>query len=610
MPNYYAPGIYIEEVNKGPRPIEAVATAVAAFVGFAPAGPANTATLVTNWTQFVETFGERDQRTQRKDPYIKGAYLAHAVYGFFLNGGTRCYVVRILPPDAFSGVESGKLEVSTASARQRQVQQPLLRFIPKPPSSNEQGQVEPLPAQEIVIAIERSAGTAPAEKLWTLRVSSGEETEVFTNVTLAPGQPVAPPEQKATPASQRKGSKNTETTASPTSSAETATTGGNSSHTSDESTSQPAEASHSGGQETHSSTPQRETRSLQEVNAKSKLIQVALVEPTPNDRDPAVGVYYIDPPQPDKEVLATVQAHTIVGDPIERSGVVGLELADDVTMVCCPDLVSTLAYPDGEVDPERVKDVQLAMINHCEVVGGRMAILDVPPNKKPQEAESWRLDTAGYDSMFAALYYPWIMISNPLAGQEGEPATIIVPPCGHIAGIYARNDVERGVHKAPANEVVRGALRPVLEVTNGEQEGLNPNGVNCIRSFRGRGVRVWGARTLTSDPAWRYVNVRRLFNMVEKSIEVSTQWVVFEPNDPGLWSRVRRDVTSFLMTLWRDGMLFGNTPQEAFFVKCDEELNPPESRDLGRLIIEVGLAPVKPAEFVIFRFSQYTGGGE
>jgi phage tail sheath protein FI len=176
-----------------------------------------------------------------------------------------------------------------------------------------------------------------------------------------------------------------------------------------------------------------------------------------------------------------------------------------------------------------------------------------------------------------------------------------------MAGIWARSDNTRGVHKAPANEVVLGAVGLAYGTTKGEQDTLNPIGVNCIRAFPGRGIRVWGARTLSSNPSWRYLNVRRLFNFVEKSIELGTQWVVFEPNDYDLWARVNRDVTAFLKTVWVSGALFGRTPDEAFYVKCDEELNPPESRDLGRLIIEIGMCPVKPAEFVIFRISQWAG---
>jgi hypothetical protein len=178
-----------------------------------------------------------------------------------------------------------------------------------------------------------------------------------------------------------------------------------------------------------------------------------------------------------------------------------------------------------------------------------------------------------------------------------------------MAGIWARSDTERGVHKAPANEVVRGAIGLALDVTKSEQDSLNPNGVNCIRAFPGRGIRVWGARTLSSDPSWRYINVRRLFNFVEESIQVGTQWVVFEPNDLDLWQRVKRTISAFLTRVWRDGALFGATPGEAFYVKCDAENNPPETRDVGQLIVEIGLAPVKPAEFVIFRISQYSGGG-
>jgi phage tail sheath protein FI len=184
-----------------------------------------------------------------------------------------------------------------------------------------------------------------------------------------------------------------------------------------------------------------------------------------------------------------------------------------------------------------------------------------------------------------------------------------MPPSGHIAGIWARNDITRGVHKAPANEIVRGAVGLAYNMTKGEQDVLNPEGVNCIRSFPGMGIRVWGARTLSSNPSWRYLNVRRLFNYAEKSIERGTQWVVFEPNDHRLWGKVRRDVTAFLLTMWRDGMLFGLSPEEAFFVRCDETTNPRESRDLGRLIVEIGMAPVKPAEFVIFRISQWAGPG-
>jgi phage tail sheath protein FI len=183
-----------------------------------------------------------------------------------------------------------------------------------------------------------------------------------------------------------------------------------------------------------------------------------------------------------------------------------------------------------------------------------------------------------------------------------------VPPSGHMAGIWGRNDDTRGVHKAPANEVIRGAISLANDLTSREQELLNPNGINCIRSFSGRGIRVWGARTLSSDPAWRYLNVRRLFNYLEESILGGTQWVVFEPNDDALWAKMRRTISAFLVNEWRKGALFGLSPDEAYFVKCDRETNPAEGIDAGQVVCEVGVAPVKPAEFVIFRLSQFSGG--
>jgi hypothetical protein len=253
---------------------------------------------------------------------------------------------------------------------------------------------------------------------------------------------------------------------------------------------------------------------------------------------------------------------------------------------------------------EGVKAIQQAMLDHCANMKDRFAILDCPPDMNPQQIKDWRMKEAGYDSKYGALYYPWIKVANPL----GDGETVVVPPSGHMAGIYARNDTERGVHKAPANEVVRGALGLELKITKSEQDSLNPDGINCIRAFPGRGIRVWGARTISSDALWRYINVRRLFNFIEESIELGTQWVVFEPNDRDLWERIKRDIRAFLTRVWRDGALFGATPDEAFYVKCDEELNTVEVRDAGQVIIEIGLAPVKPAEFVIFRISQWAGG--
>ena len=243
------------------------------------------------------------------------------------------------------------------------------------------------------------------------------------------------------------------------------------------------------------------------------------------------------------------------------------------------------------------------MIDHCERMGDRVAILDPPPGLNAQQVLEWRMEKTGYDSKFATLYWPWVKIFDPATAQN-----VFAPPSGLMAGIWGRNDDTRGVHKAPANEVVRGAIALQTQITRAEHDLLNPQGINCIRAFPGRGIRVWGARTLSSDPAWRYLNVRRLFNFVEKSIDNGTQWVVFEPNDMDLWGRVRRNAGAFLTRLWTDGALFGASIEEAFFVKCDAETNPPEEQEAGRVITHVGLAPVLPAEFIVIRIAQSAAG--
>jgi phage tail sheath protein FI len=340
---------------------------------------------------------------------------------------------------------------------------------------------------------------------------------------------------------------------------------------------------------------------VETVNRESKLVRIAEKEQALSiaDRMPAIGTYSMTATA--SHEIAAVSPDAIIGNAAERTGIAGFEAADDVTMVCVPDLMAL--FQAGSINMDGVKAVQQAMLDHCANMKDRFAIIDCPPGMNPQEIKEWRMSEAGYDSKYGALYYPWIKVANPLGGDA-----ILIPPCGHMAGIYARSDTERGVHKAPANEVVRGVIGLESKITKNEQDSLNPVGINCIRPFPGRGIRIWGARTLSSDALWRYINVRRLFNFVEESIEIGTQWVVFEPNDRELWERIKRDIKAFLTRVWRDGALFGATPDEAFYVKCDDELNTVEIRDAGQVIIEIGICPVKPAEFVIFRISQWAGG--
>lgn len=282
------------------------------------------------------------------------------------------------------------------------------------------------------------------------------------------------------------------------------------------------------------------------------------------------------------------------GGPGKRTGLQAFVEVDEVTIVCIPGVTS--------------ETVQTAMITHCEGMKDRFCILDSVKDADIAGVQGQKEDVVS-EKGYSALYYPWIKV--PIETVEGGNLKMIqefMPPSGYIAGIYARSDTERGVHKAPANEIIRGALEIKLPITKGEQDILNPKGINCIRAFPGRGIRVWGARTTASNSLWKYVNVRRLFLYLEESIDEGTQWVVFEPNNEKLWGRVRATITEFLTRVWRDGALMGTKPEEAFFVKCDRTTMSQDDIDNGRLICLIGVAPVKPAEFVIFRIAQWAGG--
>jgi uncharacterized protein len=245
------------------------------------------------------------------------------------------------------------------------------------------------------------------------------------------------------------------------------------------------------------------------------------------------------------------------------------------------------------------------LLGHCQQLRYRMAIVDPPKDSSITEVRRFR---AGFDSTYGALYYPWVRIVDPTRKPDpGGPTPMLdVPPAGFVAGIYARSDTERGVHKAPANEVILGIDGFVTNVTYDRQSVLNPEGINALRYFEGRANRVWGARTTSSDPEWKYVNVRRLFIYLERSIDLATQFAVFEPNNERLWSSIRQSIEDFLLVTWRSGALMGTRPEEAFFVRVDRTTMSQNDLDNGRLICLIGVAPTYPAEFVIFRIGQWT----
>jgi uncharacterized protein len=518
MPTYAAPGVYVEEVPSSQKVLTAAATAIAAFVGFTdrapdddPSDPAGVKPrLVTSWTQFENLYGG----------FAQGCMLPIAVRGYFDNGGTIAYIVRI--PNTSPSGEPSQLALPAAD---KVLGSPL-----------EVSSVEPDARISVVVTSSDVGPEHEGPNPFNLSVMEGGQTvESFDDLTVTPGD------------------RNVEKVVN------------------------------------GASTKVKVKLNLDSKLDLSSMIDVMKPGTFPMEQAPATPV--------------PVNGRRFAGSESARTGINGLAIAEDVTMVIVPDLITAATKPDKTVDLNLWKAVQTTLITHCELHGNRMAVLDAPPGMTPQQIKEWRSETAMYDSAFAALYYPWIKVENPTP-SNGADAEILIPPSGHIAGVWARVDETRGVWKAPANETIAGCLDVEYPVTKAEQSLLNPIGINCIRPFGTRGIRIWGGRTLASDTDWRYLNVRRLFNMVETTILDGTQWAVFEPNDVKLWEGVKRTLTGFLTGLWREGALFGTSADQAFYVKCDAETNPPQSIDEGKLVVEVGIAPVKPAEFVIFRISQ------
>jgi len=560
MPEYLSPGVYVEEVNNGAKPIEAASTSTACFIGFTEKAEftreidgelvtedlLGTPVFVTNWTQYRERFGD----------LVPGAFLPQSVYGFFLNGGTRCYVLSVktipraqntlLSSDgkAHLGVRAKLAGFDGASLRVRieAPEAPKAAAAPPPPAKKGKDGEADAAAEDATRIPAPPADEAAGNGGFTLYVDkqgkSGEWRTVETRKDV-----------------------------------------------------KLSEVEVDGKPEIRFAYPNNKGSNFVDLFVADASAPLARISPRSQEQSLVIQPALMEP--------ASYSSYQ--GDAVKRTGLEGLAQYDDISIVAIPDLMSKSPGQD-KLDLQMVKAVQTALIAHCEGLGDRVAVLDTPPDMTAQEVKNWRMNVTGFDTSYAAMYYPWIEVMDAATNQP-----IMMPPSGHVAGIWARTDAERGVHKAPANEVVRGATKLGYNVTKGEQDTLNPIGVNCIRFFPGMGYRVWGARTLASDAAWRYINVRRLFNMIEQTLRTSTMWAVFEPNDQLLWSKLRRDVGNFLMGLYSQGMLFGSTSTQAFYVKCDEEINPSYTRDLGQLFIEIGISPVKPAEFIIFRIGQWSG---
>ncbi|WP_346014074.1 phage tail sheath family protein [Pseudoflavonifractor capillosus] len=575
----------MEEYDSGATPMQGVSTSTAGFVGLAERGPViGQPQLVTSFADYKRMYGGYLSQAA----YGSNRFLPYAVEQFFANGGARAYIMRAVPGDAKAGSRTAGVLKLTAANPGAWAED--LRVVVTPASK---AKTQVLAVNGADLTLKNADGFNP-----------GDVVELFDGKTAAHATVKSVLDKVVTldapctldVADTKVGTAKYIKTCEITLTArlgETVETFENLSLKPD---------------------------ALNNVcvkTAKSDLICVevtaakAPAAPAPKEKDkdgkeipaPAPKAASIVPYElcggSGSELVLTLQGGsngsvlTVTPDaflgkddgPGKRTGLQAFQENGNVSIMAIP----------GVTAPE----VQASLIAFCENKKSCFAILDVPMElKKTNDVANFR---DMYDSTYAAMYHPWLEMYD-----AGAKRSAYFPPSGAMAGIYARTDIERGVHKAPANEVVRGCTGLSCAYNEGEQDILNPIGVNLIRSFTGRGIRVWGARTISSNGLWKYLNVRRLFIYVEESIKANTNWVVFEPNSTTLWNRVTRTIETFLATCWRDGALAGSTPSEAFFVECGPTTMTQDDIDNGRLICQIGIAPVKPAEFVIFRITQKT----
>ena len=629
-----APGVYIDEVQL-PGVISGVGTSTAAFVGPAISGPMGEPVRLANWTEFLETFGG-GAGAQAPKPYMPQGpvYVTHAVRGFFAEGGADCWFVRIgtakrselVLTDRSPGandtlvvraktegqdgdqitvqVKDASLAATTAQRANAAIASADnsaitlahaadgANFLPDDvvlvadAANSENGVVESVvgvdvslkaPLQQVygngtVRLADLDVGTT------SFRVASTAHIEPGTNLSISQGgAPESVVVQSVDAAGTIKftpGLTNAYTMAQADAAVDVAT----------------EEFTLVIGNENFAglSMDPRHSRyygsAVQSAVAEVFSVDPPDVTPAPENMPLVAGPTNLANGVDDNPAEALTNANAF------KAGIDALRKIDEVNILCVPDRSD--------------QDVQAYMVAHCEDMQDRFTILDPMPGATSALITTQH-EAVSSDRGYGALYYPRILISNPIGSGR-----ITVPPSGHLAGVYARTDNDRGVFKAPANTPLRSALDLEQLLADEDQGPLNEKGINVIRRFPGRGIRVWGARTIAPPDItqWRYVNVRRLVTFIEESLQEGTQFVVFEPNEPALWEQVKRQVTDFLTRLWAQGALVGVTAEDAFRVRVDEELNPPSVRALGMLVIEVVLFPATPAEFVVFRIIQQPGG--
>jgi uncharacterized protein len=624
MPEYLAPGVYVEEVSFRSKSIEGVPTSTTGFVGPTRFGPVrhaggprrNGPRLVTSFTEFEQVYGGLESLD------LEGAaaaerigYLAHAARMFFLNGGKRLYVSRVFAARAATTGVARTDPVALGGAL------PTARWRARWPGAHGNVALSATPMRGRVAPY-----TDPVSGTVQVRgVGHGAVLEVLAAGASADVDRVPDLADLRVVQVQPDGVQQFFGEGGAVAVAADAVV-------------------NSLEIKVNVVAPSGDRSdfyaSLAGHPDQTRYIGRILDLDDPEDENALVALAWAAPPNEGNEFAAAALTRALLdATPVQVNAdgtriptFLHLEGGDDGVLPGATDLLGAEADPDdatrtatgiralGEVEEIAIVAAPSAgayeddavrrtatdyLITHAESQKYRIAVVDGPRNASINQIRAFR---GQFDSKYAALYHPWIEVLDPLqrAARGAPPQRLLLPPSGFVTGIYARTDIERGVHKAPANEIVRGLTRFEININRARQEVLNPEGINALRFLEGRGNRVWGARTMSSDPEWKYVNVRRLFIFIEHSIDKSSQWAVFEPNNAQLWDNVRTTVEDFLLVLWMQGALLGGKPEEAYFVRCDRTTMTQNDLDNGRLVCLVGIAPVKPAEFVIFRVGQWT----
>src|SRR5574337_882617 len=584
MPEYLAPGVYVEEVSFRSKSIEGVPTSTTGFAGVTRYGPVQYTggpgttkpRLITSFTEFERVYGSLQPLELASGE--RTAFMAHAARAFFNNGGRRLYVSRVFAPAAGNQVDDhiATLAVVTTLGS--------ASWVARWPGEDGNVLVDTQAVRSKNLAFEypNDPNDILAKHTWGPQAKSVKAGAV---VEITAPLPAAMPVGNATlsAANLRVVSVDAD---------------GRQSFIDayDQLGAHPAQ--------------RRDIAKVLELDDPEDENAMVALNWAPGANAFAAAALMVglqaagkrlsggsDGDLPGPDALRGDEANPDDVN-VRATGLEALGELDDIAIVALPDGGAMASDDDIRVAADN-------LIAHAEKYRYRIAVVDGAANSSLSDIRDFR---SRFDSKYAALYHPWIEILDPLFPSVPgvPPRKLVLPPSGFVTGIYARSDIERGVHKAPANEIVRGLTKFEININKARQDVLNPEGVNCLRFFEGRGNRVWGARTMSSDPEWKYVNVRRLFIYIEHSIDKATQWAVFEPNNERLWTNIRSMVEDFLYVLWRDGALIGAKPEEAFFVRCDRTTMTQNDLDNGRMICLVGVAPSRPAEYVIFRVGQWT----